>query len=154
MEPSESLLADGRGHYTRKELVFRMRDFVQKQPGVTRVELVPSRISPRIVVATIDTSAFLGRSDTTDTATLEIEYRPRARELDGFRIQWIESEGGFSCGWHQDETHPELGRCHFQVDRSRGVPHRESASFTAEHPLGVVAECFERLPDWLREKRL
>ena len=154
MEPSESLLADGRGHYTRKELGFRLRDFVQQQPGVTRVELVPSRISPRIVVATIDTSAFLGRSYTPAEARLEIEYRPRTGELDGFRIQWIESERGFSCGWHQDETHPELGRCHFQIDRTRGDTHRESASFVAEHPLGVVAECFERLPDRLVTNRM
>ena len=46
-------------------------------------------------------------------------------------------------GWHQDETHVDLGECHFQIDHRGETVQREGAEFLDVHPLNA----FERRLD-------
>ena len=95
-------------------------------------------------------------------ANLEVEWRPRGgdnqsedpNQRDEFRIQWIESgTEGIICGWHQDDTHPDLGAVHFQVERENDGSYREPATFGRTHPLNVLSVCLDRLSEKLRELR-
>lgn len=144
-------LTDGGRNYSRKELCYRIRAFLKQQPGVETVRFEPSRLRPEAVVATVAPEQFLGREHDSEATTLEVEWRPRPDDHDGFRVQWIESDAGRSVGWHQDDTHPGLGDCHVQVDGVDGTVHREPASFDYDNPLGIVSECLAALPTVLGE---
>ena len=52
-------------------------------------------------------------------------------------------------GWHQDETHMDLGECHFQVDHRGETVQRETAEFLDTHPLNVFDERIDALVDIL-----
>jgi len=72
-------------------------------------------------------------------------------ERDEFRIQYTEPGTPWACGWHQDETHEQLGSSHFQVDHEAwAAPHHETASFTDPNPMAIIetslSELWERVP--------
>lgn len=48
-------------------------------------------------------------------------------------------------GWHQDETHTELGECHFQLDYRGETLQRKQSAFLDLHPLNVVDQCTDAL---------
>lgn len=100
---------------------------------------------PVFVRATIDTALFLGQEYAPSTAHLETEWRPRS-DRDEFRIQYTDPGEPWSCGWHQDTTHDDLGASHFQVDHSAWDSSvREPASFTDPNPMAILDVCLDEL---------
>lgn len=95
---------------------------------------------PYRVVGTVDPRGFLGDdSYPTETARIEIGFQLRPGEPhEYYWITWIEPERKMLVGWHQDDTHNDLGPVHLQVnDGSTAVDHR-AADFVDSHPLDVV----------------
>lgn len=100
---------------------------------------------PTRVRATLDLETFLGESYSPEEGVLEFEWRPREGR-DVFRIQYSETGEPWSCGWHQDETHDDLGPHHFQVDhREWDAPYREPGPFADPNPMAVLETCLEEL---------
>ena len=127
----------GDTHLHRYEVHKRATTRLRREPGVTAVNAEPSPMRPVRLVATLDRSIFFDRNPDAGDATLEFEWRPRS-ERDEFRIQYNEPGSAWSCGWHQDETHENLGPSHFQVDHDEwATPHRESPSFGDSNPIRV-----------------
>jgi hypothetical protein len=56
-------------------------------------------------------------------------------------------------GWHQDETHMDLGECHLQVDYHGETVQREEADFLDSHPLNVFDRRTDNLVSILDELR-
>jgi len=100
------------------------------------------------VTADVDPAAFVDPSYPASGARLEIEFLFRAAR-DHYWIRWSEPDRGFSCGRHQDATHPDLGPCHFQVERADGSTTRESAGYLDAHPLQVLERRLDELPERL-----
>ena len=140
-------LIPGDTHLHRYEVHKRVATRLRREAGVTAVDAEPSPMRPVRVVATLDRAAFVTQDLDAGKATLEFEWRPR-HGRDEFRIQYTESEALWSCGWHQDETHENLGPSHFQVDHDTwSTPHRESASFTDPNPMEILETCLAELRD-------
>ncbi|MFT4921392.1 MAG: hypothetical protein ACI8XM_000589 [Haloarculaceae archaeon] len=96
------------------------------------------------VRAAIAPSVFLRTSYPVDDAELQVSFDfPQTHSYDFYRIQWVESDRDLMVGWHQDETHVDLGECHFQIDYRGETVQRERAEFLDSHPLNV----FERRID-------
>lgn len=135
----------GTTHLHRFEVHKRLKNRLSRTDGIERVESEPSAMRPIRVRATIDTETFFERAYSPSIAELTIEWRPR-RDRDEFRIQYVETDGSLSCGWHQDETHENLGASHFQVDCSEwDGSHRESASFRDPNAMAILETCIEEL---------
>lgn len=100
------------------------------------------------VRARVTTEAFLQTAYPVDDAELQVSFDfPQTYSYDFYAIQWVEPERDLMIGWHQDETHPELGECHFQVDYRGETTQRSEAEFLDVHPLNV----FDRRTDDLLE---
>ena len=93
------------------------------------------------VRATIVPAVFLDASYPIAEAELQVSFDfPQTHSYDFYRIQWVESDRNLMVGWHQDETHVDLGNCHFQIEYRGQTVQRERATFLDAHPLNV----FER----------
>jgi hypothetical protein len=53
-------------------------------------------------------------------------------------------------GWHQDDTHDDLGPVHLQVNDGATPVTHEPAPFIDSHPLDVVERRLTSLPDAVR----
>lgn len=137
--------APGDAHLDRYEIHKRFRNRLERAPFVEHVRAKPSPMRPTRLLAAIDTERWFGDANRSGTATLEVEWRPRGGR-DWFRIQYTESDGNWSCGWHQDGTHDELGPNHFQVDReSWAEAHREPCDFDDPNPMAILERCLQEL---------
>ena len=137
----------GDTHLHRYEVHKRVATRLRREAGVTAVNADPSPMRPVRLVATLDLAVFFDQDLDAGDATLEFEWRPHS-ERDEFRIQYNEPGTQWSCGWHQDETHENLGPSHFQVDHEEwSAPHRESASFTDSNPMAILETCLTELRD-------
>jgi len=135
----------GDTHLHRYEVHKRVADRLRRTTGVTSVAAKPSPMRPIRLQATLDQSVFFSESASPDHAILEFEWRPRPG-LDAFRIQYNEPGTPWSCGWHQDESHEDLGPSHFQVDHEEwATSHREPASFTDPNPMAILEVCLDEL---------
>lgn len=102
------------------------------------------------VRATIVPSSFLGTSYPVGEAELQVSFDfPQTHAYDFYRIQWVDAERDLMVGWHQDETHTELGECHFQIDYRGDTVQREEAVFIDAHPLNVFDRRIDDLVDAL-----
>ncbi|NHN46445.1 hypothetical protein G9464_02360 [Halostella sp. JP-L12] len=102
------------------------------------------------VHATVNVSAFLDGPYPIDVAELQVSFDfPSNREYDYYTIQWVEAERELMVGWHQDQTHPDLGECHFQVDYQGETVQRDEANFLDTHPLNVFDQRTDQLVDIL-----
>lgn len=129
-------------HLHRYELHKRFAGRLRRTTGIGEVRADPSPLRPTTITARIDGTDFGSCPD----GDLEIEWRPRDDEYDQFRIQFIPVHGQWSCGWHQDRTHEELGPCHVQLDhRERDRARRSSAHFDDGMPMAVLETCLETL---------
>jgi hypothetical protein len=70
---------------------------------------------------------------------------------DFYKIQWVEADRELMIGWHQDETHMDLGECHFQIDYCGETVQRDEAAFLDMHPLNVYDQRIDDLVDTLNE---
>jgi len=137
----------GDTHLHRYEVHKRAANRLRREVGVTAVNAEPSPMRPVYLTTTLDRTVFFSHDVDSGKAMLEFEWRPHP-ERDEFRIQYNEPGAPWSCGWHQDETHDNLGPSHFQVDHEMwGTPHRESASFTDSNPMAILETCLTELRD-------
>jgi hypothetical protein len=102
------------------------------------------------VRATIVPAMFLGTAYPVDEAELQVTFDfPQTHSYDFYRIQWVESDRDLMVGWHQDETHMDLGECHFQIDHRGDTVRRAEAAFLDAHPLNVFDRRLDDLVDVL-----
>lgn len=138
-------LANG-GNLTEAKLYATVRQRLRTEPGCHDVRVRPSRASPRTIAARVQPAAFLRRAYAVDDATLEVELSsPRSVDDEYYVIQWSEPEREFGLGWHRDETHPDLGECHVQIDHAETTLDRTSATFVDEHPMNVLEVRLDQL---------
>jgi hypothetical protein len=82
---------------------------------------------------------FLKQTYPVERVELQISFDfPEAHSYDFYAIQWVESDRDLMIGWHQDETHTDLGECHFQIDYQNEIVQRSEAEFLDMHPLNVL----------------
>lgn len=137
----------GDTHLHRFEVHKRVATRLQREAGVMTVDAEPSPMRSVRLAATLDCAVFFDQDLDADEGTLEFEWRPRS-ERDAFRIQYTEPGVPWSCEWHQDETHENLGPSHFQVDYTEWeAPHRESTSFIDSNPMAILETCLSELRD-------
>ncbi|MFB6233742.1 MAG: hypothetical protein ABEH61_05745 [Haloarculaceae archaeon] len=102
------------------------------------------------VRARVDPERLLGAAYPCDEAELQVSFDfPRDADHDYYRVQWVERDRDLLIGWHQDETHPELGTCHFQLDYDGETVQRSEAAYLDAHPLNVFDQRTNDLVDVL-----
>lgn len=125
----------------------------------TRFETVHLRVSdprepgPYRVVAHVEPRAFLDDpSYPVATARLEIGFQlPDHAPHESYWINWIEPDRRFLLGWHQDDTHPDLGHVHVQLTQGETPVVRAAAQFIDNHPMAVVEARVRHLPSTLAQ---
>lgn len=135
---------------TEPKLLRRVHDRLSDTAGCTAVRYVPSRLDPNEVLAEVDPEVFLGRPYSAAESRLRIEF-----DLSGSRphywIQWWEPRTGRGVGWHADDTEPEYGPAHVQVEHADGTTDRRSVSYPVDdHPYRVFEGCLSGIDDELR----
>jgi hypothetical protein len=129
----------GRDRYTQRTLLGDVHNRLTNQAGCENVRYRPSRRRPRYVIADVDPPAFLGDSYDTETARLEIRFwYPAGVDHEYYRINWVEPDRNLMLGFHQDADHPDLGRCHIQLNHEDVAVDRYGAAFLDAHPLAVL----------------
>lgn len=142
-----------RANLDRRRLLTRIHDRLQTrarkdESPIEQVWYHTSAGNEVGVRATVLPEAFLGTAYPTDEAELQVTFDfPQTHSYDCYQIQWVESARDLVVGWHQDETHPELGECHFQIDHRGATVQRDEAEFLDAHPLNA----FDRRTDDLLE---
>jgi hypothetical protein len=135
---------------TEPKLLRRVHDRLSDTAGCTGVRYAPSRLDATEVVADIDPSVFLGRSYDAPEARLRVEF-DLSGERPHYWIQWWEPETGRSIGWHADDTEPEYGPAHFQVEHADGSTDRRAVSYpVGDHPYRVFERCLDSIDSELR----
>jgi hypothetical protein len=139
-----------RANLDKRRLLTRIHNWLQTQTGddgpVEDVWYHPSKLNKSEVRATVDPAVFLQTTYPADEAQLQVSFDfPQDRESDYYRIQWVESERELMVGWHQDETHPDLGNCHFQIDHQGETIQQVGATFVDAHPLNVFDQRIDHL---------
>lgn len=133
----------------RRKLYRRIHDRLTKTGGCSNVRYKPNRRRRREIVADVDPTAFLGRKYSTETAQLRIEFT-LGRSKPQYIIHWWESDTERSIGWHQDQTEPEYGPVHFQVEHPDGTTDRKRATYIAdEHPYQTFERRLTQIDDKL-----
>ena len=148
-----------RANLDKRTLLTRLHNRLQTQAstGDSSVEQVWYHTSAgnKIGVrATIAAPTFLDSEHPVDEAELHVSFAfPSNYSYDFYKIQWVESERDLMIGWHQDETHHDLGECHFQIDYCGNTVQRDESTFLDSHPLNVFEQRTEDLVTVLDELR-
>jgi len=146
-----------RANLDKRTLLARLHNHFQTQvpaeeSPVEQVRYHTSAGNKVGVRATIIAPAFLGTSYAVDAAELQVTFDfPPNQAYDFYTIQWVESERELMVGWHQDETHMDLGECHFQLDYRDETVQRATATFLDTHPLNVFDQRTDHLVEILDE---
>jgi hypothetical protein len=132
----------------------RLHDRIQNRlsgtvENVRRRRADPREPSPYRIVGDVHSRQFLGDAEyPATTARIEIGFQLRSShpyEYDWFN--WIEPDRSLLVGWHQDDTHDDLGPVHLQVNDGAIPVAHEPAQFINSHPL----DGFERRLTSLRD---
>lgn len=109
----------------------------------------PHEAGPYRVVAELDPRQFLGNETyPVTTARIEVGFQIQTgKPHEYYWFNWIEPDRSLLVGWHQDDTHDDLGPVHLQVNDGKTPVAHEPAQFIDSHPLDVV----ERRLDLLRD---
>jgi hypothetical protein len=124
------------------------RDVLERVPQITAVEFVPDRIEAQRLLATVAPERLTPPSGPEPPELDIVWYRQTPH--DWFRVDYADPNTGFHVGWHQDETHPDLGRAHVQytVNDENTVDdettHRP-VSFESDTPSLVLWEIVDSL---------
>jgi len=125
----------------------RLHDRIQNRlsgafENVRRRRAEPREAGPYRVVAEVDPRQYLGDGEYPVTiARIEIGFQLQTGEpREYYWFNWIEPERSLLVGWHQDDTHDDLGPVHLQVNDGATPVAHEPAEFIDSHPLDVV-EC-------------
>lgn len=139
MAPLGFVFLANRGNLSKAKLYEAILQRLGKEPGCYAVRMRPSRMRPRAIEARVEPAEFLGRTYAVDEARLRVRFSyPRSVEYEYYGVEWSESDRDVGIGWHQDETHPDLGECHLQIDHREATINRHAATFVDEHPLAVL----------------
>lgn len=126
----------------RKEGLRRMAQQLRTRNEIELVQFEPSKIRPREIQAEVrPTVLAIDDQLDSESGTLRVDYRPRA---DSYHILRIQYTVGRSLGWHQDDSHPELGPCHFQDEHTEPKRRQERVP---DHPLAMFQYCLARLSE-------
>ena len=117
--------------------------------NVRRRRAEPREAGQYRVVAQVDPRQFLDDDEYPVTAArVEIGFQLQTGEPhEYYWFNWIEPDRSLLVGWHQDDTHDDLGPVHLQVNDGATPVAHESAAFIDSHPLAVVAQRLDSLPD-------
>lgn len=144
-----------RANLDKRTLLTRIHNQLQTRVDkadspVEQVWYHPSTANKIGVHATINAPAFLETTYPVAEAELHVAFDfPPNYSYDFYSFQWVEPARDLMIGWHQDETHTDLGECHFQVDYGGETVQREPAAFLDSHPLNVFETRIEHLVDVL-----
>ena len=145
-----------RANLDKRTLLNRIHTYFQTQVArantpVKQVWYHPSSANKKAVRATVDADSFLDTPYPADDVELHIRFDfPPNRGYDWYKIQWVEPGRELMVGWHQDETHMDLGPCHFQIDYEGETVGRAAACFLDTHPLNVFDQRIDHLLDILQ----
>lgn len=140
-----------RANLDKRTLLTRLHTYLQTQvtSEVSPIEQVRYHTSAgnKIGVrATINAPVFLGTTYAVEEANLHVSFDfPPNRTYDFYRLQWVEPERDLMLGWHQDESHMDLGECHFQLDCRGETVQREAATYFDLHPMNVFEKRINHL---------
>lgn len=140
------LFLANRANLDRRTLLTRIHNRFQTQlpdenSPVTQVSYQTSTGNKTAVRTTITPDAFLHTSYPAEQAEIQISFDfPPTHSYDFYMIQWVESDRDLMVGWHQDETHMDLGKCHFQIDHQGETVQRAAAEYLDRHPLNVLEQ--------------
>lgn len=109
----------------------------------------PREAGPYRVVGTANPRQFLDEGEyPTATARVEVGFQLQTGEpYEYYWFNWIEPDRQLLVGWHQDDTHDDLGLVHLQVNDGSTVVDQQPATFIDSHPLDVIERRLESLPD-------
>lgn len=132
-----------RANLDKRHLLTRLHNWLQTQATaedapIKQVWYHTSAGNKLGVRATVNASGFLETTYPVEEAELHVSFDfPPNRAYDFYKIQWVDAERELMLGWHQDETHMDLGECHFQLDHQEETVQREAAMFLDVHPMNV-----------------
>jgi len=132
----------------------RLHDRIQNRlsgafENVRRRRAEPREAGPYRVVAEVDPRQFFGDDEyPVTTARIEIGFQLQTGEPhEYYWFNWIEPDRSLLVGWHQDDTHNDLGPVHLQVNDGATPVAHEPAEFIDSHPLDVVEHRLDSLRD-------
>ncbi len=132
----------------------RLHDRIQNRlngefENVRRRRAEPREAGPYRVVAEVDPRQFLGDDEyPVTTARFEIGFQLQTGEPhEYYWFNWIEPERSLLVGWHQDDTHDDLGPVHLQANDGATPVAHEPAQFIDSHPLDVLEHRLSSLRD-------
>lgn len=132
----------------------RLHDRIQNRlsgafENVRRRRAEPREPGPYRVVAEVDPREFLGDGEyPVTTARVEIGFQLQTSDpYEYYWFNWIEPDRSLLVGWHQDDTHDDLGPVHLQVNDGTTPVAHEPAQFIDSHPLDVVERRLDSLRD-------
>jgi hypothetical protein len=132
----------------------RLHDRIQNRlsgafENVRRRRAEPREAGPYRVVGDINPQQFLGDDEyPVTTARVEIGFQLQTGEPhEYYWFNWIEPDRSLLVGWHQDDTHDNLGPVHLQVNHGEAPVTHEPAQFIDSHPLDVVERRLDSLRD-------
>jgi hypothetical protein len=135
----------------KPKLLRRIHDRLSNTGGYIDVWYEPSRRDANEVVAEIDPVVFLGHDYTASEARLRVEF-DLTGERPHYWIQWWEPNTGRGLGWRADETEPEYGPVHRQIETADGTTERHAATHVEdEHPYRTFERYLTQLKDTLVE---
>jgi hypothetical protein len=124
----------------------RVHDGLARTGGCDAVRYEPSRRDANEVVTGIDSVALLEREYSATNTRLRVEFDLRG-ERPHYWIRWWEPDTGRGVGWHADDTEPESGPVHVQVEYPDGTTDRRGANHVEdEHPYRTFERRLTSLP--------
>jgi hypothetical protein len=145
----------------------RLHDRIQNRlsgtfENVRRRRAEPREAGPYRVVAEGDPRQFLDDDEhPVTTARVEIGFQLQTGEpYEHYWFNWIEPDRRLLVGWHQDDTHDDLGPVHLQVNDGATPVAHEPTEFIDSHPLDVVEQRLSLFHDavfaveWEKERPL
>jgi hypothetical protein len=101
------------------------------------------------VVAEVDPRQFFADDEYPETAArVEVGVQVQTGvPYEYYWFNWIEPERSLLVGWHQDDTHDDLGPVHLQVNDGATPVAHEPAEFIDSYPLDVVEHRLNSLRD-------
>jgi hypothetical protein len=132
----------------------RLHDRIQNRlsgefENVRRRRAEPREAGPYRVVAEVDPRQYLDDDEyPVTTARVEIGFQLQTGEPhEYYWFNWIEPDRSLLVGWHNDDTHDDLGPVHLQVNDGATPVSHESAEFIDSYPLDVVERRLHLLRD-------
>lgn len=144
-----------RANLDKRTLLSRLHNWLQTQARaedspIEQVWYHTSAGNKVGVRGTVAPDQFLQTSYPVDEAELQVTFDfPKTHEYDFYQIQWVEADRDLMVGWHQDETHMDLGECHFQIDYQGETVQRSEATMIDAHPMNVFDQRIDDLVEVL-----